>query len=71
MMSDTMPDLFGGSSSGGVSRHEEGARRSEASPSRRAAGTQPLADRLRPQSLDEVQGQVHLLGPEGTLSRML
>ena len=31
----------------------------------------PLADRLRPQALDQVVGQDHLLGPEGTLSRML
>ena len=31
----------------------------------------PLADRLRPRSLDEVVGQDHLLGPEGPLGRML
>jgi putative ATPase len=31
----------------------------------------PLADRLRPQSLSEVVGQDHLVGPEGTLTRML
>ncbi|MDB5505739.1 MAG: ATPase [Devosia sp.] len=31
----------------------------------------PLADQLRPRSLDEVIGQQHLLGPEGTLTRML
>ncbi|NIA72117.1 replication-associated recombination protein A [Pelagibius litoralis] len=31
----------------------------------------PLADRLRPQSLAEVVGQDHLLGPEGPLGRML
>ncbi len=31
----------------------------------------PLADRLRPQSLDEVAGQDHLLGPDGLLRRML
>ena len=35
------------------------------------AGPRPLADRLRPASLDEVVGQDHLLGPEGTLTRML
>ena len=40
-----------------------------------AAGLQPeaprpLADRLRPQSLDEVVGQDHLLGPEGPIRRM-
>ena len=31
----------------------------------------PLADRLRPQSLEEVVGQEHLLGPGGRLNRML
>ncbi|MEQ9121368.1 MAG: AAA family ATPase, partial [Alphaproteobacteria bacterium] len=31
----------------------------------------PLADRLRPKVLSEVVGQDHLIGPEGTLSRML
>ena len=30
----------------------------------------PLADVLRPQSLDEVVGQDHLLGPEGPIRRM-
>lgn len=31
----------------------------------------PLADRLRPQSLDEVVGQDHLIGTDGPLGRML
>jgi putative ATPase len=31
----------------------------------------PLADRLRPRTLGEVVGQDHLLGPDGTLARML
>jgi putative ATPase len=35
------------------------------------AGPRPLADRLRPRTLEEVVGQDHLLGPEGTLTRML
>src|SRR6201747_3212497 len=30
----------------------------------------PLADRLRPQTLAEVVGQDHLLGPEGPIARM-
>lgn len=34
-------------------------------------GPRPLADRLRPQRLEDVVGQDHLLGPDGTLSRML
>jgi putative ATPase len=31
----------------------------------------PLADRLRPRTLADVVGQDHLVGPEGTLTRML
>jgi putative ATPase len=31
----------------------------------------PLADRLRPQSLDQVIGQEHLTGPEGAIGRMV
>ena len=31
----------------------------------------PLADRLRPHSLDEVLGQDHLLGPEGPIRRVV
>lgn len=34
-------------------------------------GSRPLADQLRPRSLDEVIGQKHLLGEGGTLRRML
>jgi putative ATPase len=36
-----------------------------------AAGNAPLADRLRPRSLDEVVGQEHLTGPEGAIGRMV
>ncbi|HEY8565204.1 MAG TPA: replication-associated recombination protein A [Beijerinckiaceae bacterium] len=37
-----------------------------------AAGeTRPLADRLRPRSLEDVVGQEHLLGPDGALTRLL
>ncbi len=35
------------------------------------SGERPLADRLRPQSLDEVAGQAHLVGPDGALTRLL
>ena len=35
------------------------------------AEDRPLADRLRPRTLDEVIGQSHILGPEGTLRRMI
>src|SRR5215469_18145476 len=31
----------------------------------------PLADKLRPQKLDDLVGQDHLLGPDGALTRML
>ncbi|UZK66352.1 replication-associated recombination protein A [Sphingomonas sp. M1-B02] len=31
----------------------------------------PLADRLRPQTLDQVVGQEHLTGPEGAIGRMV
>ena len=33
--------------------------------------TAPLADRIRPSSLDEVVGQRHLLGPDAVLRRMV
>jgi putative ATPase len=36
-----------------------------------AEAPRPLADRLRPQSLIEVAGQDHLIGPEGPLGRMI
>jgi putative ATPase len=36
----------------------------------KAAG-RPLADRLRPESLDDVAGQDHLLGPGGALRRLI
>lgn len=35
------------------------------------AGPRPLADRMRPARLADVVGQDHLLGPDGTLTRML
>jgi putative ATPase len=36
-----------------------------------AEAPRPLADRLRPKALAEVVGQDHLVGPDGTLTRML
>ncbi|MEJ0049446.1 MAG: replication-associated recombination protein A [Rhodospirillales bacterium] len=36
-----------------------------------APSTRPLADRLRPTSLDQISGQDHLVGPAGTITRML
>src|SRR5690242_9727938 len=35
------------------------------------AANAPLADRLRPQSLEEVVGQEHLTGPDGAIGRMV
>ncbi|NRG19244.1 replication-associated recombination protein A [Rhizobiales bacterium] len=34
-------------------------------------GPRPLADRMRPKTLEDVVGQEHLLGTEGSLTRML
>ncbi|EKV29280.1 Holliday junction DNA helicase [Caenispirillum salinarum AK4] len=36
-----------------------------------AQAPRPLADRLRPKTLDEVVGQDHLIGPDGPLGRMV
>lgn len=36
-----------------------------------AGGPQPLAEKLRPQRLEDVVGQEHILGPQGSLSGML
>lgn len=36
-----------------------------------ASASRPLADRLRPTRLSDVVGQDHLVGPDGTLTRML
>ena len=49
------------------------AQAGQAGPSgqRRAVPTQPLADRLRPERLEDVVGQSGLLGPDGALTRML
>ncbi len=33
--------------------------------------SRPLAEQLRPATLDQIVGQPHLMGPEGTLTRML
>lgn len=54
---ECMSDLFGGLAA--APRSEE--------PSADA----PLADRLRPRTLDEVVGQSHLTGPDGAIGRMV
>jgi putative ATPase len=72
---DDMPQLFAGeempaeakSRKAGEGR-EEGGR---AGGGEAAGRRRPLADVLRPQSLEEVVGQPHLTGPEGTLTRLL
>ncbi len=43
----------------------------EAPPPPQDGAARPLADRLRPRALAEVVGQDHLLGPDGTITRML
>ena len=40
-------------------------------PALTASATSPLADRLRPHTLGDVVGQDHLLGAEGSITRML
>jgi putative ATPase len=40
-------------------------------PPQAPAANAPLADRIRPKSLDEVVGQEHLTGPEGAIGRMV
>jgi putative ATPase len=52
-----MADLFGDSA--------------PAAPPSEAARNAPLADKLRPKSLDEVVGQEHLTGPDGAIGRMV
>ncbi len=52
------PDLFGGAIPAPT-------------PAQAKAERAPLAEKLRPQTLAEVAGQPHLLGPEGALTRML
>ena len=42
-----------------------------APPASAPAGTPPLAERLRPQSLGEVVGQEHLTGADGAIGRMV
>ena len=42
-----------------------------ARPAEQPAANAPLADRIRPRSLDEVVGQEHLTGPEGAIGRMV
>jgi putative ATPase len=54
-----MDDLFGS----GEARSDSGAAANDP--------TRPLADRLRPQTLADVVGQDHLLGPDGPIGRMI
>src|SRR3954465_4721148 len=42
-----------------------------ARPAEASAANAPLADRLRPTSLDEIVGQEHLTGPDGAIGRMV
>src|SRR3569832_1786354 len=42
-----------------------------APPADAPAANAPLADRLRPRSLDEVVGQEHLTGADGAIGRMV
>ena len=48
------------------------AQKTEKMPEKRAgkSGPRPLADRLRPDALEQIVGQDHLLGPDGPLHKM-
>jgi putative ATPase len=67
MSDDTLP-LFGDEP---AAAPEAPARASGAFASSAARAGAPLAERMRPRTLDEVVGQEHLAGPEGTLRRLL
>jgi putative ATPase len=41
------------------------------SPSPEVSASAPLAERMRPRTLDEIEGQPALVGPEGTLRKLL
>ncbi|HEX8693118.1 MAG TPA: replication-associated recombination protein A [Longimicrobium sp.] len=63
-MSDPSLSLFGDA--------EPPPRRDEPAPVPAGpAGAVPLAERMRPRTLDEIVGQDHLVGPDGTLRKLL
>jgi len=67
-MSSDQRDLFGGGGGdGGGKRPPRGRGAAAPAPPERA----PLAERMRPRSLDEVVGQRHLLGPGHLLRRAI
>lgn len=73
-MPDTQPSLFGPEDAGQPSAEKSGrGQRGKQDQTGNAANDpgRPLADRLRPQSLDDVVGQDHLLGPEAPIGRMV
>ncbi len=65
---DPPSDLFGAPPPAAVAPPSAVPARADAG---RAHAARPLADRLRPRTLEEVVGQEHLVGPAGMLSRML
>ncbi len=67
--SDTLPD-FDASELGPASL-ARGFGETEPEADRQLRLRQPLADRLRPGRLGDVVGQEHLIGPAGTITRML
>src|SRR5215212_7170779 len=58
LLAGAMPDLF--------ADQDAPIRQPEIAPA-----NAPLADRLRPRSLEEIVGQEHLTGPEGAIGRMV
>jgi len=65
--------LFGSDDGGSAARNKKGAASSALSNSQDVAptGSEPLAARMRPRTLDEVVGQEHMLGPGKLLRRII
>jgi putative ATPase len=67
---DTLP-LFDDERLYGSQPAASSAESDRATGSEPAQGDTPLAERMRPRSLDELRGQTHLVGPDGALRRLL
>lgn len=68
-MSSDQRDLFGGGGGGG--KPPKGVVRMEPDTHEELPASAPLAERMRPRTLDEIVGQRHLLGPTHLLRRAI
>lgn len=68
-MSDGSLSLFGGGDEPRRSANQ-GADAGASAPAAKPATEAPLAERMRPRSLDEIVGQQELVGPEGLVRRL-